>query len=129
MKKQGILNRELAAVFAKLGHTDQVTIADCGLPIPDGVHCIDLSYTMGRPSFIEIVSAVLDDLEVELAFIASEMESHNNEVYEFLCTKLPSITEVPHEDLKQLTHSSKVIIRTGEATPFANIVLQSGVIF
>ena len=33
MKKHGIVNRELAAIFAKLGHTDQVTIADCGLPI------------------------------------------------------------------------------------------------
>ncbi|AMQ07639.1 MULTISPECIES: D-ribose pyranase [Sporosarcina] len=129
MKKHGILNRELAAVFAKLGHTDQVTIADCGLPIPDGVHCIDLSYTIGKPSFIEIVGVVLEDLEVEHAFIASEIESRNTEVYEILCTKLPSITKLAHEDLKQLTHKSKVIIRTGEATPFANIVLQSGVIF
>ena len=129
MKKQGILNRELAAIFAKLGHTDQVTIADCGLPIPEGVRCIDLSYTIGKPSFTEIVGTVLEDLEVEHAFIASEMESQNTKVYETLHSKLPAITKLPHENFKQLTRKSKVIIRTGEATPYANIVLQSSVIF
>ncbi len=129
MKKQGILNRELAAIFAKLGHTDQVTIADCGLPIPDGVRCIDLSYRIGKPSFIEIIGAVLEDLEVEHAFIASEIEGSNRDVYEVIRTKLPNLTMLSHEDMKQLTHNSKVIIRTGEATPYANIVLQSGVIF
>lgn len=67
MKKHGILNRELAAVFASLGHTDQVTIADCGLPIPNGVRCIDLSYKVGQPAFLEILEAVLGDLEVETA--------------------------------------------------------------
>ena len=129
MKKHGILNRELAAIFAKLGHTDQVTIADCGLPIPDGVRCIDLSYTIGKPSFTEIVSAILEDLVVEHAFIASEIESRNKEIYVELNTKFPSMTKLSHEEFKQLTHNSKVIIRTGEASPYANIILQSGVIF
>lgn len=129
MKKHGILNRELAATFAKLGHTDQITIADCGLPIPDGVHCVDLSYIIGKPSFIEILEAVLDDVEVEYAFIASEMVSANTEIFNKVHHKIPQIAELPHEDFKQLTRSSKVIIRTGEATPYANIILQSGVIF
>jgi D-ribose pyranase len=129
MKKQGILNRELAAAFAKLGHTDQITIADCGLPIPDGVRCIDLSYLIGKPSFIEILKVVLDDLEVESAFIASEMVSTNPSIYGEIQHMIPQITEMPHEDFKQLTGRSKVIIRTGEATPYANIILQSGVIF
>lgn len=29
MKRHGILNRHLAKVFADLGHTDKVVIADC----------------------------------------------------------------------------------------------------
>ncbi|WP_203245863.1 D-ribose pyranase [Sporosarcina beigongshangi] len=129
MKKNGILNRELAAAFAKLGHTDQITIADCGLPIPDGVRCIDLSYIIGKPSFIEILEAVLDDLEVEYAFIASEMVSANTEIFNKVHQKISQIAELSHEDFKQLTRRSKVIIRTGEATPYANIILQSGVLF
>ena len=129
MKKQGILNRELAAAFAKLGHTDQITIADCGLPIPDGVRCIDLSYIIGKPSFLEILEVVLDDLQVESAFIAREMVGSNPTIFDEIQHKVPQIAEVPHEDFKQLTGRSKVIIRTGEATPYANIILQSGVIF
>lgn len=129
MKKHGILNRELAAIFASLGHTDQVTIADCGLPIPNGVRCIDLSYKIGKPSFLEILEAVLSDLEVETAFIANEMKDENQEIYEVVSKLIPNISGVSHNDFKQLTHRSKVIIRTGEATPFANVVLQSGVIF
>lgn len=129
MKKQGILNRELAAAFAKLGHTDQLTIADCGLPIPDGVHCIDLSYIIGKPSFMEILEAVLDDFEVECAFIANEMVSANTKIYDTIHQRISQIAEVSHKDFKKMTAHSKVIIRTGEATPYANIILQSGVIF
>ena len=129
MKKHGILNRELAAIFASLGHTDQVTIADCGLPIPNGVRCIDLSYKIGKPSFLEILETVLSDMEVETAFIANEMKDENQEIYEAINKLIPNISVRSHNDFKQLTHHSKVIIRTGEATPFANVVLQSGVIF
>lgn len=129
MKKQGILNRELAAAFAKLGHTDQITIADCGLPIPNGVRCIDLSYIIGKPSFMEILEAVLDDFEVECAFIANEMVSTNPKIYGNIYHRISQVTELSHEDFKKMTAHSKVIIRTGEATPYANIILQSGVIF
>lgn len=129
MKKKGILNRELAAVFAKLGHTDQITIADCGLPIPEGVECIDLSYKLGKPSFTEILGIVLDDLEVECSFIATEIKTANVELYQLVQDKVMHIHEVSHEDFKVLSRNSKVIIRTGEATPYANIILQSGVIF
>lgn len=129
MKKHGILNRELAAEFAKLGHTDQITIADCGLPIPEGVRCIDLSYVIGKPSFIEIFEAVLDDVQVESAFIAREIKDANAKLYHIVQEKVGKTTEVSHEEFKVMTRNSKVIIRTGEATPYANIILQSGVIF
>ena len=128
MKKQGILNRELAGVFAKMGHTDQLVIADCGLPIPDGVRCIDLSYTLGKPSFLDIVEAVTLDFQVEKAIVATELPRQNESVHQELDDKF-ELTYMSHEELKELSKKAKVIIRTGEATPYANIVLQSGVIF
>lgn len=129
MKKQGILNRELAGIFAKLGHTDQITIGDCGLPIPDGVKCIDLSYIVGKPSFDEILEVVLEDLVVERAYIAAEMKTANAEMNYIVRKSIEQITEVSHEEFKTMTSHSKVIIRTGEATPYANVILQAGVIF
>ena len=128
MKKQGILNRELAGIFAKLGHTDQIVIADCGLPIPEDVTCIDLAYKLGEPSFLTILDVVLDDLVVEASIVAEEVKAHNNTVHTAILENLaPSY--VSHEQFKQLTKKAKVIIRTGETTPYANIILQSGVIF
>lgn len=129
MKKHGMINRELAGIFAKLGHTDQIVIADCGLPIPDGVTCIDLAYTLGKPSFIDILMAVLDDVAVETCTVATEISSHNPEVWQQLQNLIPQPTCVSHEAFKALTTQAKVIIRTGEATPYANIILHSGVIF
>ena len=130
MKKQGILNRDLAGIFAKIGHTDTIMIADCGLPIPNGVPCVDLSYTLGKPSFSDILDAVLDDFNAEKAWIATEMNVQNPTLH----SRVRQVVNVPietvsHEELKQLSAKAKVIIRTGEATPFANIILQSGVIF
>lgn len=130
MKKQGILNRELAGIFARIGHTDQIIIADCGLPIPDGVTCIDLAYKIGEPGFMAILEVVLADYKTEKAIIATEMASQNAPLYKAVHDIVDTaFEEVSHEQLKALSAKAKVIIRTGEATPYANILLQSGVIF
>lgn len=128
MKKQGILNRELAGMLAHMGHTDQLVIADCGLPIPDGVKCIDLSYTLGKPAFLDIVKAVTEDFQTEKAIVANELPQFNEDVFHVLDSQF-ELTYVSHEAFKEQTKHAKVIIRTGEATPYANIILQSGVIF
>ncbi|WP_301107731.1 D-ribose pyranase [Sporosarcina sp.] len=129
MKKNGMINREIAAVLARMGHTDQLTIADCGLPVPEGVPCIDLSYTLGKPGFTEILFEVLKDFEVEKMIIAEEIKVKNPDIYEEMKRSGKRMEEVSHEALKELTKQSKAIIRTGEATPYANCILQSGVIF
>ncbi len=129
MKKQGIINRELAGIFAKLGHTDQIVIADCGLPIPDETLCIDLAYKLGEPGFIPVLEEVLKDLEVERVFIAEEMENLNPDLNRYIHGCFNDIEKITHEELKIQTKAAKVIIRTGEASPYANIILQSGVIF
>ena len=59
MKQTGILNRDLSAVIAALGHTQSIVIGDCGLPIPDGVPVIDLALVPGTPSFLLTLRAVL----------------------------------------------------------------------
>ena len=135
MKKQGILNSEIASVLAKLGHTDKICIGDCGLPIPEGVKRIDLAVKLGTPTFYEVLEEVLKDMEVEQVVMAKEMETHNfslakklEEVFARNETGF-KILEVSHEELKELTRECKAVIRTGENTPYANVILQSGCIF
>lgn len=129
MKRHGILNRELAGHFAKLGHTDRIVIADCGLPIPKEVSCIDLAYKLGEPTFLSILEVVLDDLIVEAAVLAEEIQRNNEKVAKEVASSLSNISYVTHEEFKELTKEAKLIIRTGETTPYANVILQCGVIF
>ena len=73
MKKHGILNSSISKVLADLGHTDQIIIADCGLPIPDHVKKIDLALKLGSPSFSEVFEVILENMYVEQAVIANEI--------------------------------------------------------
>lgn len=128
MKKHGMINRDIAASLAEFGHTDHLVIADCGLPIPKDVRCVDLSYELGKPAFIDILDAVLSDFQQEAAFIAGEIEQANPEM-ESEIKERTSVEYISHVELKQMSKNAKLIIRTGEASPYANIVLRSGVIF
>lgn len=131
MKKNGILNSEISKLLSDLGHTDQITIADAGLPVPDGVKKIDLALKLGTPSFIEVLEEVLKDMAVEKVILAEEIkvdnESQLDAIHQLVDTN--EVTLVSHEAFKKLSGQSKAIIRTGEATPFSNIILQSNVIF
>ncbi len=132
MNKHGILNSEICKVLADLGHTDMVVIADCGLPIPDGVKKIDLALKLGTPGFIEVVELLAQYMQIEKATIAREIYAKNSTTYVSLQKTLgaaTSLEELSHEEFKLLTHKARAIIRTGEATPYANVILHAGVIF
>jgi len=129
MKRHGILNSHISKVLTDLGHTDMVVIADCGLPIPAGVERIDLALELGTPSFVDVVRIVADDMAVEQVTLATEIKEANPVALEAV-TKLDVPQDyVSHEVFKELTKQAKVIIRTGEATPYANVILHAGVIF
>ncbi len=132
MQKVGILNSSIAKVLADLGHTDTIVIGDCGLPVPSGVPKIDLALKLGTPSFMEVVSEVAKYMEIEKVEVAAEIQEKNTGVYEALKELFPQqewIIDVNHEAFKAATAKAKVVIRTGEITPYANIILHSNVIF
>lgn len=132
MKKLGILNSDIAKVLADLGHTDKIAIGDAGLPVPDGVKKIDLALTLSEPSFLSVLQVVLSDMKVESVVLAEEIKAQNAPqlaAVETALTEGEAITYVSHEDFKEQLKDVKAVIRTGEATPYSNIILQSGVIF
>ena len=132
MKRSPLLHAELSQVIAALGHGDMLVIGDAGLPIPDGPRRIDLALTPGIPRVADVLKAVLSEMQVERALLAREA------VEQLPAGTLPAwcegqLTVVPetisHEELKRLSARAKAVIRTGECTPYANIVLCSGVTF
>lgn len=116
-----------------MGHTDWIAIGDCGLPIPDEVERIDLALKFGVPTFMETLKAVSEDMKIEKIILAEEIKSQNPQVLEEIEALFAGqdieIEYVTHVMLKENTKACKAVIRTGETTPYANIILQSGCIF
>ena len=133
MKKAGILNSDISRVLSYLGHTDCIAIGDCGRPIPDEVERIDLALKFGVPTFMETLATVAEDMKIEKIILAEEIKTQNPkvlaEVEELFAGQNVEVQFVTHVELKALTHDCRAVIRTGETTPYANIILQSGCIF
>ncbi|MBR8641795.1 D-ribose pyranase [Streptomyces tuirus] len=129
MKKAGILNRHLAGALAELGHGDGVLVCDAGMPIPDGPRVVDLAFRAGVPTFAEVLDGLLAELVVEGATAATEVREANREASELLDGHFPSLDLVAHERLKELSAGARLVVRTGEARPYANVLLRCGVFF
>jgi D-ribose pyranase len=128
VKRGGIINARLAGELARLGHTDLVVVCDAGLPIPPGPAVADLAFRLGVPSFETVLSGLLEELVVEGATAAEETRE-SPEVARVLRDLLPDLGLVPHYELKRMTANAKLVARTGEATPYANVILRCGVAF
>jgi D-ribose pyranase len=131
MKKTPLLNAELSRLVATLGHGDAVVIADAGLPVPAGTPVIDLALTRGVPSFGQVLQALLTEMQVERAEHATEMLERSPQMAELLLQALPDVplTTVSHDTFKHRCRTARAIVRTGEFTPYANVMLFAGVVF
>ena len=127
MKRRGILNADLSGALARLGHTDVVLLADCGMPIPVGVPVIDLALVHGVPRFEQVLDALLEEMVFQHCVAAEEAETAPAGVW--LADRFDTIEYISHSELKRLSASAKLFIRSGEATPYANAALVCGVSF
>ncbi len=133
MKREGILNSDISRVLSYMGHTDTICIGDCGLPIPDEVERIDLALCFGEPTFMRTLEIVAKDMKIEKIVLAEEIKTQNPQVLSRIKKLFEGqnieVEYVTHAELKEQTYDCKAVIRTGETTPYANIILQAGCIF
>lgn len=131
MKREGILNESLLKVIGGLGHTDIIVVCDVGLPIPSGVEKVDLAVCKGTPGFMQVLKPLFNEMVIEKIIIASEIRDKNAGVLRELQTLAHDIPfeEVSHEEFKVICGKAKAAVRTGEATPYANVIIQAGVNF
>jgi len=128
MKKGKLINHPLSSLIASLGHTDEIVIADAGLPIPKETQRIDLALTSGIPSFEDTLRTILEELCVEKAYVSKEIVEYSPHILELIQDALGEVLveQIPHPDFKERTGKSKAVIRTGEFTPYSNVILVSG---
>jgi len=139
MKKGVLLNSDVSAVIARLGHTDQLTLCDAGLPIPAATQRIDLALMQGVPTFMQVFAAVTQEMQVESAILAEEIVKQNPSLHEALLAELTalgqrqgntiSVRYISHQAFKAQTEHSRAVIRSGECSPYANVILCGGVTF
>ncbi|MBB5335663.1 D-ribose pyranase [Pectinatus brassicae] len=131
MKKTGVINSELAAVIAGMGHMDWLSVGDAGMPVPMGVKKIDLALAQQLPSFIDVLKNILTELKVQKIYLAEEIKTENKEQLAAVKALMPDVEVVfvPHTQLKKDLAKTHAFVRTGEMTPFANVILESGVTF
>ena len=133
MRKSGILNAKLMEIITSMGHTDKLVICDAGLPIPREAEKIDLALVENIPRFTDTLEAILEELKVDKAILAEEMEKENPAIYQNVISLLSEIAieKISHENLKNYYNSSSNItfVRTGEVSSYANIILIAGVTF
>lgn len=135
MKKNGIINADISRVLSYMGHTDTLAVGDCGLPIPDETERIDLALKLGVPSFMEVLREIVKEMKIEKVVLAEEIKSQNPNVHQEILALVKEmdascqVEYVSHVELKAQTRTCKAVVRTGETTPYANIILQSACLF
>jgi D-ribose pyranase len=122
MKKGVLLNSDVSAVIVRLGHTDQLTLCDEGVP-----------------TFMQVFAAVTQEMQVENAILAEEIVKQNPSLHEALLAELTalgqrqgntiSVRYISHQAFKAQTEHSRAVIRSGECSPYANVILCAGVTF
>lgn len=127
------INPALSRVISETGHTDLLVVTDAGLPIPVGAERIDLAYRPGAPAFLDVLDTVLAELVVEGATVSAEVAEASPEVLEALRERFAGqgfeIELVPHVEFKKLTQGARAFVRSGEFTPYANVILHAGVAY
>ncbi|HJF19799.1 MAG TPA: D-ribose pyranase [Enterococcus columbae] len=131
MKKSTVINSDISRVIAQMGHFDLLAIGDAGMPVPMNTEKIDLAVTKGLPSFIDVLDNVLTELAVQKIYLADEIKIYNPDMLTKIKELMPEteIEFIPHSQMKQDLNRCHAFIRTGEMTPYANILLESGVVF
>ena len=131
MKKTQVINSDIFRVISQMGHFDTLSIGDAGMPVPRETEKIDLAVSQGIPSFLQVLDNVLTELEVQRVYLAEEIKTQNPTQLKAIKERFPKteLVVIPHAEMKQDLRKCHACIRTGEMTPYSNIILESGVTF
>jgi D-ribose pyranase len=101
----------------------------CRFPM---VRCASTWRDAWRSALADVLKAVLTEMQVERVMLARETLAREpgGGLPAWCAGQLAVVPEtISHEELKRLSARAKAVIRTGECTPYANIILCAGVTF
>ena len=128
MLKSGILNPHINSLLSRVRHTNTLVIADRGFPSWRGVEIVDISLVDDVPRVLEVLGAIRANFNVGRAFMAEEFQTANSKKTRLAFERAlegTSLLYEPHIKLKERVPAAIGLIRTGDTTQYANMVLES----
>ncbi len=123
-----LLNPNLAALARRIGHTQMLIVCDRGFPVPHSLPLgvVDLSVTSDVPTVPQVLAALLPELPHDRIIVASEMQQRSPDRFAWHSAQRAPVEAHPHLNFKQLAKEAVACIRTGDATPYANVIVVGG---
>jgi len=129
MLKTGILNPKILSLLGRVRHTNMVVISDRGFPFWPMIETVDISLVDGVPTVLQVLEAVRTNFVIGRAFMAEEFLANNaDETKAAFARALEGVTLTfePHEaKFKRRVPEAIGLIRTGDTTQYANMILVS----
>ena len=125
MLKTGIINPALLSLLARVRHTNTLVIADRGFPFWPQIETVDLSLVDDVPTVLQVLRAVRKQFVVGQAYMAAQFLKVNPAAVQHdFATAFDGIrlTHEPHDDFKRRVPNAIGLIRTGDTTPYANVI-------
>jgi D-ribose pyranase len=129
MLNTGILNPQILSLLARVRHTNALVISDRGFPFWPMIETVDISLVDDVPTVLQVLAAVRQNFNVAQAFMANEFNANNSPATRAAFAKglqgVPTKFE-PHVAFKKRVPAAIGLIRTGDTTQYANLILISG---
>lgn len=128
MLKSGILNPVINSLLSRTRHTNTLVIADRGFPYWPQIETIDISLVDDVPRVLEVFKAIRSNFVIGKVVMAEEFRLVNHpqsvKSFEDSFGNIPAVFE-PHIQFKQRVPLAVGLIRTGDTTQYANMILES----
>ena len=128
MLKTGILNPHILNLLARVRHTNNLVIADRGFPSWPQIETVDISFVDDLPTVLQVIAAVRAQCVIGKAWMAKEfLKANDIRTQASFATALKglALTREAHVDFKNRVPNAVGLIRTGDTTPYANVILES----
>jgi D-ribose pyranase len=127
--KTGILNPAINSLLCRIRHTNTLVISDRGFPFWPQIETVDISLIDDIPRVLDVLQALTRNFVIAQAFMAEEFLSVNQPATKDAFTKALNGTPIlyePHVIFKRRVPQAIGLIRTGDTTQYANLILESG---
>lgn len=128
MLQTGILNPHVLDLIARVRHTNTLVISDWAFPYWPEIETVDISLTHNIPTVLDVLDLLTPIFKIGRIWQAEEFVATNSsEMVERFAKSFGSIplTREAHLDFKKRVPHAIGLIRTGDATPYGNLIIES----